>query len=160
MLQDQSPSPDPSPADVRHYALVASRYNADLVEPMVEAALSELSRLEPSSRAEVFRAPGSFEIPYLAARIARDLKPDAILCLGVILRGETGHADLIASSVSDELCRLSVTAGLPVIHGVLLLNDPAQGEARCLPGSSNRGTEAARAAVLLLREAATLPPTP
>jgi 6,7-dimethyl-8-ribityllumazine synthase len=157
MLQDLTHSPAPSPDDARHYAVVASRYNAALVEPMVEAALAELSRLEPASRTEVFRAPGSFEIPFLASRIARDLKPDAILCLGVILRGETGHADLIASSVSDELCRLSVEAGLPVIHGVLLLKDQAQAEARCLPGNSNRGTEAARAAVLLLRETTTLP---
>lgn len=157
MLQDLTYSPAPSPDDARHYAVVASRYNATLVEPMVDAALAELSRLEPASRTEVFRTPGSFEIPFLASRVARALKPDAILCLGVILCGETGHADLIASSVSDELCRLSVEAGLPVIHGVLLLKDRAQAEARCLPGNSNRGTEAARAAVLLLRETTTLP---
>jgi 6,7-dimethyl-8-ribityllumazine synthase len=138
------------------FAIVASRYNAEWVEPMVEAAVRELSVLEPGSHTEIHRAPGSFEIPFIAAQVLRSRRPDAILCLGVILEGETGHASLVAASVSNELCRLSVDSGIPVQHGVLLLKDAAQAEVRCLGGQYNRGTEAARAAVLALRETASL----
>ena len=138
------------------FAIVASSYNAQWVDPMVEAAVAELSLLEPGSETEIYRAPGSFEIPYLTAQVVRVRRPDAILCLGVILDGDTGHASLVAASVSNELCRISVDSGIPVQHGVLLLKDPSQAEARCLGSEFNRGTEAARAAVLALRETAYL----
>lgn len=136
--------------------LVASHYNWEFVEPMVTRAVEELSAIEPGTKVEVIHAPGSFEIPFLAASaIAKD-KPDAVICLGVIFKGETGHADLVAASVSDALCRLSVEQLVPVIHGVLLLNDRAQARMRCLGAEMNRGTEAARAAVEILRSSKTL----
>jgi 6,7-dimethyl-8-ribityllumazine synthase len=69
----------------------------------------------------------------------------------VIFKGETGHADLIAASVSDTLCRMSVETLTPVIHGVLLLDNKEQARARCLEEEINRGTEAARAAIEVLR---------
>jgi 6,7-dimethyl-8-ribityllumazine synthase len=108
---------------------------------------------DPQAKIEVVHAPGSFEIPFLAQLIIQRHKPDAVICLGVILRGATGHADLIAASVSDTLCQLSVTTGTPVIHGVLLLDNEEQAKERCLGDEYNRGTEAARAALEVLREA-------
>ena len=136
--------------------IVASHYNWEFVEPMVIRALEELSAIEPSTKAEVVYAPGSFEIPFLAANVLEKSKPDAVICLGVIFKGETGHADLVASSVSDALCRLSVEKLVPVIHGVLLLKDPEQAQERCLGAETNRGTEAARAAVAILRSSKAL----
>jgi 6,7-dimethyl-8-ribityllumazine synthase len=150
MLQPLPERPDRSDASHR-IVVVASRYNDEFVGPMTQAFLDELSAIEPGSSAEVIPAPGSFEIPHLAARAVESLRPDAIVCLGVILQGETGHADLVASSVSDSLCRLSVEKLVPVIHGVLLLGSREQASARCLGAEMNRGTECARAVVDILR---------
>jgi 6,7-dimethyl-8-ribityllumazine synthase len=150
MLQPLPDRPDRSDACHR-IVVVASRYNDEFVGPMTEAFLAELSAIEPGSSAEVIHAPGSFEIPHLAALALESLRPDAVVCLGVILQGETRHADLVASSVSDALCLLSVEKLVPVIHGVLLLGNREQASARCLGVEMNRGTECARAVVDILR---------
>jgi 6,7-dimethyl-8-ribityllumazine synthase len=131
--------------------IVASRYNKEFVDPMVEKTLAEISLMETHSKTEVVYAPGSFEIPYLARQVIKKNKPDAVICLGVIFRGETGHADLIAASVSDSLCRMSVETGTAIIHGVLLLDNESQAHERCLGTEFNRGTEAARAAIEVMR---------
>ena len=130
--------------------IVASRYNKEFVDPMVEKTLAEISLMETHSKTEVVYAPGSFEIPYLARQVIEKNKPDAVICLGVIFRGETGHADLIAASVSDSLCRMSVETGTAIIHGVLLMDNESQARERCLGAEFNRGTEAARAAIEVL----------
>lgn len=136
--------------------MVASSYNAPFVEPMVARALGEINEVAPGMTTEVFRAPGSFEIPFVARQAIEHRRPDAVICLGVILRGETGHADLIAASVSDTLCRMSVETSVPVIHGVLLLADESQARERCLGETMNRGTEAARAALSVIGTARSL----
>lgn len=151
MLTPLQTAPDPSSEAVNRIVVVASRYNAEFVEPMVSKALEEITRIEPNTKTEVVHAPGSFEIPHLAKRAIEHLKADAVICLGVIFQGETGHADLIAASVSDTLCRMSVETLTPVIHGVLLLDSKDQAQARCLGAEINRGTEAARAAIETLR---------
>jgi len=156
MLTPIPTRPRLSTAANNRIVIVASRYNWEFVEPMVTRALEELSTIEPGTKIEVVHTPGSFEIPFLAARVLETGKPDAVICLGVIFQGETGHADLIAASVSDALCRLSVEKLVPVIHGVLLLKDHEQARERCLGTETNRGTEAARAAVEILRSSKTL----
>ena len=132
--------------------IIASNYNEEFVSPMLAKAQQEIVAIEPMTKIEVLNAPGSFEIPHLAAQAIKRMKPDAVICLGVIFRGETGHADLIAASVSNTLCQLSVDSGIPVIHAVLLLNNKEQADARCLGDEFNRGTEAARAAMAALQE--------
>ncbi len=152
MLKPLPSRPDSSGAAHR-YVIVASRYNGEFVQPMVEKATTEIAAVEPNSKVEVVPAPGSFEIPYLARLAIERTKPDAVLCLGVIFEGKTGHADLIAASISDSLCRMAVDTLTPVIHGVLLLQDEAQASDRCLGDKINRGTECARAAIEALRAA-------
>jgi len=138
--------------------IIASRYNAEFVDPMVARAMEEIRAVSPTAHTELFHAPGAFEIPFLVRQVIEHRRPDAVLCLGVILRGETGHADLIASSVSDTLCSLSVDSGTPVIHAVLLLQNVDQARERCLGEEKNRGTEAARAAFEVLRAAKGITP--
>jgi len=151
MLTPLQSAPHTSSEEANRIIVVASRYNSEFVEPMVAKALEEIARIEPNSKVEVVHAPGSFEIPHLARQAIEHLKADAVICLGVIFQGETGHADLIAASVSDTLCRMSVETLTPVIHGVLLLDSKDQAQARCLGEEINRGTEAARAAIETLR---------
>ena len=157
MLKPLPSRPTPDPTSANRFAFVASRYNGEFVEPMLAKALEELTLIEPHSETQVVYAPGSFEIPYLAGQLIRKNKPDAIICLGVIFQGETDHANLIAASVSDALCRMSVEAGIPIIHGVLLLQNESQAKERCLGGESNRGSETARAAIEALRSSVSIP---
>lgn len=131
---------------------MAAEYNRQYVDAMIQAAQGEFKRA--GAVAQVERVPGAYEIPLAAAELARgssDAKFGggfaAIVCLGVIIRGETAHAGLIGEAVSQALMRIQLEHGIPVIHGVLLLENEEQARVRCLPGKHNRGTEAARTAL-------------
>ena len=132
-------------------AIVASRYNARYVNSMLRAAKAELAKAKVA--AEVVRVPGAFEIPAVASALARRLTNpiDAILCLGVILRGETTHAENIGQAVTGALAQLQIEHSLPVIHEVLLLENVQQARERCLDARHNRGIEAARTAIEMTR---------
>ena len=132
-------------------AIVASRYNARYVNSMLRAVKAELAKAKVA--AEVVRVPGAFEIPAVASVLARRLTNpiDAILCLGVILRGETTHAENIGQAVTGALAQLQVEHSLPVIHEVLLLENVQQARERCLDARHNRGIEAARTAIEMTR---------
>ena len=140
-----------SGAPGRRVAIVASRYNARYVNSMLRAAKAELAKAKVA--AEVVRVPGAFEMPAVASALARRLTNpiDAILCLGVILRGETTHAENIAQAVTGSLAQLQVEHSLPVIHEVLLLENVQQARERCLDARHNRGIEAARTAIEMTR---------
>ena len=131
--------------------IVASRYNARYVNSMLRAAKTELAKAKVA--VEVVRVPGAFEIPAVASALAGRLANpvDAILCLGVILRGETTHAENIGQAVTGALAQLQVEYSLPVIHEVLLLENVQQAKERCLDARNNRGIEAARTAVEMMR---------
>ena len=131
--------------------IVASRYNARYVNSMLRAAKTELAKAKVA--VEVVRVPGAFEIPAVASALAGRLANpvDAILCLGVILRGETTHAENIGQAVTGALAQLQIEHSLPVIHEVLLLENVQQAKERCLDVRNNRGIEAARTAVEMTR---------
>ena len=139
------------------FAIVASEYNDRYVNPMLTAAKSELKRAGVKA-IRVIRVPGAFEIPVVAARLAgsshasrfrHHATPSAIICLGVILRGETTHAAHIGEAVSNALVQIQVRFGVPVIHEVLLLENEQQARVRCLGTKHNRGREAAQTALTM-----------
>ena len=137
------------------FAIVASQYNSRYVDSMLQAAKRELKRAG-AKQLEVIRVPGAYEIPVVAARLARrggtgeaGRPLAAIICLGVILRGETVHASHIGEAVSRALMEIQLRFELPVIHEVLLLENEAQARVRCLNRKHNRGTEAAQTALAM-----------
>lgn len=131
------------------FAIVASKYNSRFVDAMLRAAKSELGRA--GAKVRIVRVPGAYEIPVVAAKLAADSKLSAIICLGVILRGETVHAAHIGDAVSQSLMQIQIQYGVPVIHEVLLLENRAQAEKRCLDRRHNRGMEAAQTALEMAR---------
>ena len=138
------------------FAVVASRYNTRYVDGMLMAAVRELRRAG-SEMIKVVRVPGAFEIPVVAARLLQGhLSFDAIICLGVVIRGETVHAQQIGDAVSRSLAHLQIAHGVPVIHEVLLLENEDQARVRCLSKTHNRGAEAAQTALEMARTLASL----
>jgi 6,7-dimethyl-8-ribityllumazine synthase len=139
------------------FAIVASLYNSRYVDAMLQAAVQELNRAG-AKQVRIIRVPGAYEIPVVVARLAREASSSrssrrkaaalsAVICLGVILRGETTHAAHIGEAVSRALMDIQVRCEVPVIHEVLLLENEAQARVRCLGSKHNRGTEAAHTAL-------------
>jgi len=140
------------------FAIIASRYNARYVDAMLRAAKATLSKAGADVR--IIRVPGAYEIPVVAAKLARSSAENedlaAIICLGVILRGETVHAAHIGEAVSHALMKIQLNFELPVVHEVLLLENEEQAKKRCLDPKHNRGTEAAQTALEMAKVIAEL----
>jgi len=131
------------------FAIVASTYNARYVDAMLHAAKAEIIRA--GGTLEIIRVPGAYEIPVVAARLSRTRDFSAVICLGVILRGATTHAQHIGEAVSNALAQIQVLHEIPIIHEVLLLENEQQAKERCLSRTHNRGTEAAQTALAMAR---------
>ena len=123
--------------------------DAGLVETTVTGVVQDM---RPESL-KVVRVPGAFEIPVVAAKLASSHGPrlSAVICLGVIFRGETTHAQHVADAVSLALAQLQTEHKIPVVHGVYLFENEAQARVRCLGSKHNRGTEVARTALEMAR---------
>jgi len=142
-----SPRPRAAHGPKRHFPIVASQFNATYVQGLVNHFTAELRALIPGSTTSLLQVPGAFEIPLVVREIAMQKRGEAIVAIGVILKGETNHADNLSHSVTDALQRIAVSHGIPVINAVLSFDNEDQARARCLEDEINRGTEAARAAV-------------
>jgi len=140
--------PRPRDAEVkRSFIIVASQFNGEYVQGLINHAREELRALSPGATISLQRVPGAFEIPIVVRELASQKKADAIIAVAVILKGKTGHASNLSRSVTDALQRIAVDHGVPVINAVLSLDNETQARERCLKNKINRGTEAARAAV-------------
>lgn len=138
-------------------AVVAASWHDQVMDGLLEGARRGLADAGVGEVVEV-RVPGSFELPVACARLARSGAYDALVALGVVVRGGTPHFDYVCSAATDGLTRVSVDTGVPVGFGVLTCDDEQQALDRAgLPGSSeDKGHEAATAAVatvVALREA-------
>lgn len=122
-------------------------YHEAYANGLIEHARQELEVIAPGSHVEVFNVPGSFEIPLVVQCVADRGDFDAIIAFGVLMEGQTAHAQLISSAVTDALMRISLSRQVPVVHEVLVIQTEEQARARCLEDEINRGTEAARVAI-------------
>jgi len=128
------------------FAVVVARFNdfvTDRLREGAEAALAEAG----AERVDVMWVPGAFEIPMAAQRAAETGHYDAIVCLGCLIRGETPHFEYISSAVAHGITNVSADTGVPMAFGVLTTNTAEQALERAVAGPSNKGREAAMAAV-------------
>ncbi|CAI1493820.1 6,7-dimethyl-8-ribityllumazine synthase [Thermococcus nautili] len=125
--------------------IVVARFNDLLTEGLLKGALDCFER-HGVERVDVVRVPGSFEIPLVAKKMAESGNYDAVLALGAVVRGETKHFDLVAGEVAKGVAKVSLDTGVPVIFGVITVEDELQGFNRA-GVKSNKGFEYAMAAL-------------
>jgi len=149
-MSQHSPSRPRPIQDRVSIAVVASLYNNQYVQGLLDASREELEALAPNASITVYRVPGAFEIPVCTELVLKSTKPDAVIAFGVIIRGSTEHADLVGASVTDAIQQMAVRHVTPIIHEVLLVSTEEQAEERCLGVTINRGSEAAQTAVNMI----------
>ncbi|HLV65237.1 MAG TPA: 6,7-dimethyl-8-ribityllumazine synthase [Polyangiaceae bacterium] len=130
------------------FAIVAARFNGAIVENLIAGALDALERHGVATDAvTLVRVPGSFELPPVAARLARSGKFDAVLALGAVIRGATSHFDHVAGETARGLAEAALASGVPVIFGVLTTESIEQALERAGTKAGNKGFDAALAAL-------------
>jgi 6,7-dimethyl-8-ribityllumazine synthase len=152
MAQDPARVPDASLPPGTRIGLVASSYHAELVDAMARSAALTLrdAGLAEDDLVRV-EAPGAFELPLIARRLALRDDLACVLCFGLVLKGETEHDRVIAGAVAHALQRVALDTDTPVLFGVLTCDTLEQARARALPasegGTLDKGREVARAAI-------------
>ncbi len=131
------------------FAIVASLYNEPFVNALVEATRNEIQQIMPTASMPLYRVPGAGEIPVCAEYVVQHANADVVVALGVIIKGQTDHADLIALGVANALQEMACRNLIPIINEVLLVENEMQAKERCFGVQLNRGIEAARAATTM-----------
>ena len=131
--------------------VVAGRYNKAIVDRLLQGCLQTLAAQGIADGAiTVVRAPGAFELPLLAQRLAAGGGVDAVIALGVVIRGGTPHFDYVAGECARGLARVSLDHDLPVVFGVLTVENEAQALERAGGSEGNKGAEAALTALEMI----------
>ncbi len=146
-MSTDNPEPLSIDGEGFRFAIVAARYNQELVDGLMQNVLQVLRKSGVDEEdIEIRRVPGTFETAYVARMLATTAAVDCVIVLGVILQGETNHADVLANTVTASLLRISELTEIPVINGVITATTLEQAKDRCI-GNLNRGAEFAAAAL-------------
>jgi 6,7-dimethyl-8-ribityllumazine synthase len=130
------------------FGLVVSRFNEFISKKLLEGAEDALTRHGVADGdMDVAWTPGSFEIPLVALKMAQSKRYDAIICLGVVIRGGTPHFDYIAAELGKGIARVAMETGMPVIHGVITADTLEQAIERAGAKMGNKGFAAATSAI-------------
>lgn len=131
--------------------IVLSRFNQFISERLLEGALDAFQKLGSEDKdISLYKVPGSFEVPVLAKKLAKQGKVDGILCLGALIRGDTPHFDFLSAEVTKGLAQIAMEDGLPVSYGILTVDTIEQGIERAGTKAGNKGYDAAFALVEML----------
>lgn len=142
-------------------AIVVSRFNDFVTERLLEGARAALRDAGiADGNIDVLRVPGAFEIPMAAQRAAETGKVAAVVCLGCLIRGATPHFEYIASACANGITAAAASTGVPMSFGVLTTNSVEEALERAAPGPSNKGREAADAALEMARLFESMGPPP
>ena len=132
----------------KKFGIVVSRFNSFLTQKLLDGAVDTLKRHGAGENdIEVVWVPGSFEIPYAAKKMAKDKKFNAVICLGVVIRGGTPHFEYIANEVAKGIANISLETGVPTIFGIITSDTLEQAIERSGTKQGNRGEAAALSAI-------------
>lgn len=130
------------------FALIVSRFNSFITERLLEAALDAIRRNGGNlDDVTVVRVPGAWEMPVVAAELAKQNKHDAIICLGAVIRGATPHFDYVAGNAAGGVAGVSAQTGVPIAFGVLTTNTVEEAIDRAGAKAGNKGFDAAMTAI-------------
>jgi 6,7-dimethyl-8-ribityllumazine synthase len=142
--------PGDVPPDAK-VAVVAARFNAEIVDVLLDGCLKRLAELGVGEeRVVVHRVPGAFELPVAAKLVAATGRFAAVVCLGCVIRGDTPHFDYVAGEAARGIQRVALDEKLPVIFGVLTTNTEQQARDRAGGAHSHAGRNAAEAALEMI----------
>lgn len=129
-------------------AIVAARFNEFIVSKLISGAVDGLKRHNvDDDDITLAWVPGAFEIPVIASKLAKSGKYDAVICLGVVIRGATSHYDYVCNEVSKGVAHVSLETGIPVLFGVLTTDSIEQAIERAGTKAGNKGYDCALSAI-------------
>jgi len=132
----------------KRFALVISRFNSFISEQLLSGAVDCLVRHGAAAGdLDVVRVPGAFEIPFAASELAKKKKYSAVICLGVLVRGQTPHFDYIAAETAKGIGQVGLSTGVPTIFGIVTADTLEQAIERAGTKAGNKGWDAALAAI-------------
>ena len=130
------------------FAIVVSRFNSFITERLLAGAMDALARTgADAAQIDTVKVPGAWEIPLVAAELARQHRYDAVICLGAVVRGDTPHFDYVAGEAAKGIAHASAETGVPVAFGVLTTNTVEQAIDRAGGKGGNKGFDAAMTAI-------------
>jgi len=133
------------------FAIVAARFNDFIVEQLIRGAVDALKRHGAADKQiEIVRAPGAYDLPLVARKLAQSRKYDAIVALGAVIKGATAHFDYVAAEVTKGIAHVQLETGVPVTFGVLTTDTIEQAIERAGTKAGNKGWEAAVSAIEML----------
>lgn len=131
-------------------AIVVSRWNEFVVSKLLDGAIDAFGRHNLTEDITVVYSPGSFELPFIAQKLAMSKKYDAIVCLGAVIRGGTPHFDYISAEVTKGIANVGLNTGVPCIFGILTTDTMEQAIERAGMKAGNKGFDAAMAAIEIM----------
>lgn len=132
------------------FAILAARFNDFIVEHLIRGAVDALKRHGATDKQiEIVRAPGAFDMPLVARKLAQSKKYDAIVALGAVIKGATAHFDYVAGECAGGLARVAQETGVPIAFGVLTTDTIEQAIERAGTKAGNKGADAAVSALEL-----------
>ncbi len=135
-------------ASGKKFGIIVARFNSFISERLLEGALDSLQRSGAAAGdIDVARVPGAYELPLVAQKMARSGKYDAVICLGVVIRGATPHFDLVINEAAKGIAQVGMDTGLPILFGVLTTDNIEQAIERAGSKAGNKGSECAVAAI-------------
>ncbi len=135
-------------ADGKKFGIIVARFNSFISEKLLEGAMDSLLRSGAKDEdIDIVRVPGAYEIPLIAKKMAASQKYDAIICLGVVIRGATPHFDVVVNEVAKGSAQVGLDSGIPVLFGVLTTETIEQAIERAGTKAGNKGSEVAVAAI-------------
>lgn len=138
-------------ADGFKFGLIVSRFNNFFTDKLLEGAIDCLERHGAKRDAmAVAWVPGAFEIPFVASKMAKSGKYDAVICLGAVVRGDTPHFDYIANESAKGIAKIALDTGVPVVYGMVTADTLEQAIERSGTKSGNKGWDAAETAIEMI----------